>query len=351
MNTTTNRFIKGLHLLFMVVLLGPALGLSLQVVQAADCVPYDSFTNRTKDHGLGHWNVNGVYASGSTVYAATIGGLSISTDGGSTFTNKTTADGLGYNNVNGVHASGSTVYASTSRGLSISTDGGNTFTNKTTADGLGDDYVNGVCASGSTVYAATQGGLSTSTDGGNTFIDRTTADGLGSNSVRGVYASGSTVYAATGWGLSISTDGGNTFTNKTPADGLGHNIVYDIYTSGGMVYAATPGGLSIGGCLGLTANVAGSGTGTVTSDPAGIDCGADCTEVYSIDTLVTLTADPGDESHFAGWSGDCSGSDSTAAVTMGADKTCIATFGHTWRVYLPLVTNNTPSGPAVQGAR
>ena len=102
----------------------------------------------------------GVYASGSTVYAATGGGLSISTNGGVTFTNKTTENGLGYDIVIGVYASGSTVYAATVGGLSISTDGGGTFTNKTTANGLGDNWVRGVYASGSTVYAATSGGLS-----------------------------------------------------------------------------------------------------------------------------------------------------------------------------------------------
>ena len=63
--------------------------------------------------------VLGVYASGSTVYAATLGGLSTSTNGGLNFTNKTTTNGLGNNWVRGVYASGSTVYAATSGGLSI----------------------------------------------------------------------------------------------------------------------------------------------------------------------------------------------------------------------------------------
>jgi hypothetical protein len=58
--------------------------------------------------------VRGVYASGSSIYAATGGGgLSISTDGGTSFTNKTTANGLGANFVRGVYASGSSIYAAT----------------------------------------------------------------------------------------------------------------------------------------------------------------------------------------------------------------------------------------------
>ena len=63
--------------------------------------------------------MSGVYASGSSIYAATIGGLSISTNGGSSFTNYTTAQGLGNNDVYGVYASGSNIYAATNGGLSI----------------------------------------------------------------------------------------------------------------------------------------------------------------------------------------------------------------------------------------
>jgi hypothetical protein len=73
----------------------------------------------------------------------------------------------------------------------------------------------------------------------------------------------------------------------------------------------------------LTVNKAGSGT--VISDPAGINCGADCTEVYDDGTAVTLTAYPGINSYFVGWSGDC---DANGQVTMDADKTCAATFGY-----------------------
>jgi hypothetical protein len=108
--------------------------------------------------------VRGVYAVGSTIYAATIGGLSISTNGGTSFTNYTTTNGLGSNDVRGVYAVGSTIYAATAGGLSISTNGGTSFTNYTTANsGLGTNALYGVYAVGSTIYAATNGdGLSIS---------------------------------------------------------------------------------------------------------------------------------------------------------------------------------------------
>jgi len=76
----------------------------------------------------------------------------------------------------------------------------------------------------------------------------------------------------------------------------------------------------------LTVNKAGTGDGTVTSNPAGINCGADCAEAYDQDTVVTLTANADGDSDFAGWSGDCSGTNSTTTVTMDVDKTCTATF-------------------------
>ncbi|MCB0195436.1 MAG: choice-of-anchor D domain-containing protein [Anaerolineae bacterium] len=173
---------------------------------ACQLYPPASFTNRTTADGLDDDAISGVYAKGSTVYAATYnGGLSISTDGGSSFSNKTTADGLGSNNVNGVYVEGSTIYVATDGGLSISTNGGSSFSTKTTSDGLGSNFVYGVYAEGSTIYAATNGGLSISTNGGSSFSTKTTADGLGDNYVNGVYVEGSTVYAATFGGLSLGT--------------------------------------------------------------------------------------------------------------------------------------------------
>lgn len=107
-----------------------------------------------------------VYAVDGTVYAATKGGLSISTDGGQTFVNRFIADGLGSKFVFWVYAPGNTVYAATDNGLSISLDGGQTFDNKTTNHGLGSSFVTGVYAVGSTVYAAT---VMIAPDGGLTF--------------------------------------------------------------------------------------------------------------------------------------------------------------------------------------
>ena len=68
----------------------------------------------------------------------------------------------------------------------------------------------------------------------------------------------------------------------------------------------------------LTVMRAGNGTGTVTSSPAGINCGADCTEIYNFGTVVTLTATPAAGSTFAGWSGACTGTGPCMTTITGA---------------------------------
>jgi uncharacterized surface anchored protein len=79
----------------------------------------------------------------------------------------------------------------------------------------------------------------------------------------------------------------------------------------------------------LTVQKAGTGSGSVTSDPAGIDCGSDCSEAYGEGRRVTLTAAEASGSAFGGWSGDCSGTTSPITVTMNANKACTATFNVT----------------------
>jgi PASTA domain-containing protein/List-Bact-rpt repeat protein len=75
----------------------------------------------------------------------------------------------------------------------------------------------------------------------------------------------------------------------------------------------------------LTLTTAGSGTGTVTSSPAGISCGSTCTHAFEHGTAVTLTAAASARSEFAGWSGDCSGT-GACTLTMSADRAVTATF-------------------------
>ena len=92
----------------------------------------------------------------------------------------------------------------------------------------------------------------------------------------------------------------------------------------------------------LTVNKAGNGSGTVTSNPAGIDCGNGCSAAFAPNTVVTLTATPMAGSLFSGWSGACTGSGNTCQVTMDAAKSVTATFtavqsNNGGKLYLPLI--------------
>ena len=75
----------------------------------------------------------------------------------------------------------------------------------------------------------------------------------------------------------------------------------------------------------LTVSNVGSGGGTVTSTPAGINCGATCSADYATGTMVGLTPTPAGGSTFVGWSGACTGSGG-CLVTMDAAKGVTATF-------------------------
>lgn len=75
----------------------------------------------------------------------------------------------------------------------------------------------------------------------------------------------------------------------------------------------------------LTVAKAGTGAGTVTSSPAGVDCGSDCSESYASGTSVSLTASASAGSTFAGWGGACSGT-AACSVSMTAARSVTATF-------------------------
>ncbi len=78
----------------------------------------------------------------------------------------------------------------------------------------------------------------------------------------------------------------------------------------------------------LTVTTAGTGSGTVTSRPAGIDCGPTCSASFTAGTAVTLTASADEGSTFAGWSGACTGS-GACTVTIDDETAVVATFDRT----------------------
>jgi hypothetical protein len=67
----------------------------------------------------------------------------------------------------------------------------------------------------------------------------------------------------------------------------------------------------------------------VTSSPAGISCGADCTEVADNGTTFVLTATPAAGSSLGSWIGCDSVSANQCTVTMNASRTVTAKFAAT----------------------
>ena len=90
---------------------------------------------------------------------------------------------------------------------------------------------------------------------------------------------------------------------------------------------------------------AGTGAGTVRSTPNGLVCGIDCAETWMAGQLVTLQATPEPGSVFAGWSGDCQGTDDCQLVLDGP-KTATATFTAAVAAN-PVVNGDFEQGPGV----
>lgn len=246
-----------------------------------------SYSRKTTSDGLLNNSVVSIFGVGSTIYAGTNGGLSVTSDNGTTFSNFTTTEGIVSNSIKDVFVDSGNIYLATSGGLSVSGDAGSTWSNYTTTEGLAHNTVYDVVASGSNIYLATNGGVSVSTDAGSSWTNYTTTEGILSNNTRSIAIRGSNIYVGTTSGLSISfnsgaswtnisnsqpfstsqkkglvkigstfytgdstglfksTDGGLNWSKLTTAGGLVNNNVKNIAEDSGSIYVATAGGLSV----------------------------------------------------------------------------------------------------------
>lgn len=75
----------------------------------------------------------------------------------------------------------------------------------------------------------------------------------------------------------------------------------------------------------LQTTLAGTGSGSLSSSPGGINCPGTCSASYPVDSVVTLTPTPDSGSVFDGWSGDCIGM-GACSVTMDQMRSVTATF-------------------------
>ncbi|MFM7718416.1 MAG: InlB B-repeat-containing protein [Actinomycetota bacterium] len=95
----------------------------------------------------------------------------------------------------------------------------------------------------------------------------------------------------------------------------------------------------------VTVATAGNGTGSVSSNPLGIACGATCSALFPAGSTVVLTGTPGTGSNFTAWSGDCSG-DGPCSLVVDGPRSVTATF--TLQVFSVAITiDGTGTGSVV----
>jgi subtilisin-like proprotein convertase family protein len=117
-------------------------------------------------------------------------------------------------------------------------------------------------------------------------------------------------------------------------DGFDPNGTWDLYVvdrfsgDSGQIAGGWTLDIGAGGGPQRTVTVArnGTGTGSVTSAPAGINCGGDCAQAYADGTAVTLTAAPSADSNLASWGGCDSTTAITCTVAINAARNVTATF-------------------------
>jgi hypothetical protein len=114
----------------------------------------------------------------------------------------------------------------------------------------------------------------------------------------------------------------NDFPTITGAYDTSYNGGYGDYDSGDVFVAKFDPNLSSGTGSLYTLTITISGNGSVTSNPAGINCPTDCSEIYTQNQIVNLTPTPDAGYVFSGWSGDCS----DGQITISSNKTCTANF-------------------------
>ncbi len=145
------------------------------------------------------------------------------------------------------------------------------------------------------------------------------------------------------WDASQTCSGGNCTTSSYPPTGnLGAQWTQytDVYGNVTQIAGGTthinidyrPILLRAGvvGVYSLTANNAGTGTGTELSSPSGIDCPSACVATYAAGTAVDITASPNSGSTFnavGGWTGcDSNPSQYVCHVVLNSNRTITATF-------------------------
>ncbi|MDP2606180.1 MAG: NPCBM/NEW2 domain-containing protein [Deltaproteobacteria bacterium] len=188
-------------------------------------------------------------------------------------------------------------------------------------DGIGSDHADWADArlTPTTAVAPTSYSLTVSKSGTGTGTVAATGISCGADCSE-VYTSGTSVV------LTATAAGGSTFAGWSGGGCTGTGTC-TVTMSAATTVTATfnlASGFALTVSVAVQATSGGSASGRVVSNPAGIDCGTDCSETYTSGLPVKLTPLPGTGSVFAGWTGNSDCTD--GSVTMDANKSCIANF-------------------------
>ena len=116
----------------------------------------------------------------------------------------------------------------------------------------------------------------------------------------------------------------------------GGSLVDNTYTTGAVYDNCSVTADFIIDLYELRVTKSGKGTGTITSVPAGIDCGHVCSATYEYGTTVTLQPVPDDSVRFDTWVGECTLTGTDCEVTMDRSKDIEAIFTKfPWSMFMP----------------
>jgi len=289
------------------------------VVTSSDGVTWTDRTSGTSNYLSGVGYGNGVF-----VIVGGLGAVLTSPDG-MTWTARTSGTSRDLYGV----AFGNGVFVATGdAGAVVTSSDGATWTVR--ASGTS-EYLWGVSyGSGSFVAVGDFGTILTSSDNGITWVTQTS--GTAGDLYGIAYGNGTFTAVGGDWslftGVILTSPDSTTWTSRAAAASL-DPLLATAYGNNTFVALSAAGAIVQSGALtSLNAlTVDRTGAGTVTSNPAGIACGADCLESYPAGATVTLTATPDPGASFVGWSGGgCTGNNATCAVTLDANKTVSAAF-------------------------
>ncbi len=110
-------------------------------------------------------------------------------------------------------------------------------------------------------------------------------------------------------------------------------ILFALLLSVGQGLFAAPSGQ-------LSVSSDGTGSGTITSSPSGINCGNICSASYPAGTQVSLSANPASGSILASWNGDCFGTGvCLISISSVAAQSAVATFNSENSDTIPLTVS------------